>query len=103
VCQLLKERRPGMAVMLIGSALDCVAESRAVLESMQVARARELLAASNPRGNPDNAGGPDEPPANLHSCPCCGGRMIIIEVFERGCEPRYRPSATTLAIRLDTS
>ena len=26
-------------------------------------------------------------------CPCCGGRMIIIETFERGCSPRYRPTA----------
>ena len=26
------------------------------------------------------------------SCPCCGGRMIIIETFQRGCPPRYRPA-----------
>jgi hypothetical protein len=26
------------------------------------------------------------------ACPRCGGRMIIIEVFARGCEPRYRPT-----------
>ena len=35
-------------------------------------------------------------------CPCCGGRMIVIEVFARGCEPtvagRHR-----LPIRIDTS
>ncbi len=23
-----------------------------------------------------------------HPCPCCGGRMIIIETFERGAQPR---------------
>jgi hypothetical protein len=31
------------------------------------------------------------------------GRMIIIETFEPGATPRYRPSAPTPAIRIDTS
>ena len=35
-------------------------------------------------------------------CPCCGGRMIIIETFARGCEPKYRPTPPA-AIRIDTS
>jgi len=26
-------------------------------------------------------------------CPCCGGRMIIIETFQRGASPRTRPAA----------
>jgi hypothetical protein len=34
-----------------------------------------------------------------HACPCCGGRMIIIETFDGGCHPRYRPTA----MRIDTS
>jgi Zn finger protein HypA/HybF involved in hydrogenase expression len=38
-----------------------------------------------------------------HRCPCCGGRMIIIETFERGNTPRYRPATPVLAIGLDTS
>jgi hypothetical protein len=25
-------------------------------------------------------------------CPHCGGRMIVIEVFARGCEPKWRPT-----------
>jgi hypothetical protein len=25
-------------------------------------------------------------------CPCCGGRMIIVETFERGAAPRGPPS-----------
>jgi hypothetical protein len=29
--------------------------------------------------------------------------MIIIETFERGSSPRYRPTAPTAAIRIDTS
>jgi Putative transposase len=64
-----------------------------------IARARELLAASKAEGQPTEAavdhGKPD--------CPCCGGRMIIIEVFERGATPRYRPTAPTIVSRLDTS
>ena len=38
-----------------------------------------------------------------HSCPCCGGRMIIIETFEAGCVPRHRPTASAISIRVDTS
>jgi hypothetical protein len=54
------------------------------------------------RSEPSDAGsGEDsEPQALAHPCPCCGGRMIIIETFERGCAPRYRPS---IPIRIDTS
>src|SRR2546423_2789324 len=26
-----------------------------------------------------------------NTCPCCGGRMIIIETFEPGCQPRLWP------------
>jgi hypothetical protein len=68
-----------------------------------LARARELLAVPQPQGKPDDAAGLDDPATNSHSCPCCGGRMMIIEVFAPGCEPRYRPSATAVAIRIDTS
>src|SRR5271154_5753339 len=38
-----------------------------------------------------------------HPCPCCGGRMIVIETFQRGASPRYRPAASTAVIRIDTS
>ena len=41
--------------------------------------------------------------ALAHPCPCCGGRMIIIETFEAGAMPRTRPSTTSNAIRIDTS
>jgi hypothetical protein len=45
----------------------------------------------------------DEPQTPRHPCPCCGGRMIIIETFERARAPRYRPTPQTVAIRIDTS
>jgi hypothetical protein len=68
-----------------------------------IARARELLNAPAPQYEARDAAGPDadEPRTLLHPCPCCGGRMIIIEIFERGSSPRYRPTA--FAIRIDTS
>jgi len=70
-----------------------------------VAKARELLAAPAPKPKPDDAAVADttEPPTLCHPCPCCGGRMIIIETFARGAEPRYRPNAPMVAIRIDTS
>jgi len=68
-----------------------------------LARARQLLAVSKPQVLTDNDGGPTEPATTAHPCPCCGGRMIIIEAFAPGCQPHHRPSATTVAIRIDTS
>ena len=58
-----------------------------------IAKARDLLAAPKAKTKPDDAAGADttEPPTLAHPCPCCGGRMIIIETFERGSTPRYRP------------
>jgi hypothetical protein len=64
-----------------------------------LARARELLGVSPTQNEPNDADA-DEPPTSLLPCPCCGGRMIIIEIFERGCIPRTRPSSP---IRIDTS
>ena len=55
--------------------------------------------ASATQGEPADANA-DEPPMLSHPCPCCGGRMIIIETFERGSTPRTRPSTP---IRIDTS
>jgi hypothetical protein len=68
-----------------------------------LARARQLLAVPKPQVPTDNDGGPTEPSTTAHPCPCCGSRMIIIEAFAPGCQPHHRPSATTIAIRIDTS
>ena len=70
-----------------------------------IARARELIAAAAPAQTahkpqaPNSAAATDKP---TQACPCCGGRMSIIETFERGSTPRYRPPPPT-AIRIDTS
>jgi hypothetical protein len=68
-----------------------------------IARVRELLKAPKPQSNPTDADTIDESLTLAHSCPCCGGRMIIIETFKRGSAPHYRPAAPTVAIRIDTS
>jgi len=36
-------------------------------------------------------------------CRCCGGRMIIIETFARGCQPKHHPASAAAAIGIDTS
>jgi hypothetical protein len=71
-----------------------------------VARARQLLtlpilpidAAKAASLNANN-----EPETPKHRCPCCGGRMIIIEFFQPGCSPKYRSAPPTPDIRIDTS
>jgi hypothetical protein len=74
-----------------------------------IARARELLAppmihidaikAISGNASQQTA----EPQAERHPCPSCGGPMIIIERFERGCQPKHQPSPVPAAIRIDTS
>jgi hypothetical protein len=68
-----------------------------------IARARELLAIMPPVIEPDVAKTTDEPRVLRCPCPRCGGRMIVIEVFARGCEPRWPPSPVPAPIRIDTS
>ncbi len=66
-----------------------------------IARARHLLNVPTTQNEPSaDSTGDSEPQTLANPCPCCGGRMIIIETFERGCPPRHRP---TVAIRIDTS
>jgi hypothetical protein len=45
----------------------------------------------------------DQPQTAEHRCPCCGGRMVIVERFEPGSTPRYQPSPPMPAIRIDIS
>src|SRR5947209_18383793 len=71
-----------------------------------IAHARGLL------GVPSSLNGPDPKPSEAdvtddrttpHPCPCCGGRMIIIETFARGCQPRCYSTPASQEIRIDTS
>jgi len=70
-----------------------------------ITRARQLLNAPAPKPQPvatDNVDPHDEQ-ALPQPCPCCGGRMIVIEIFARGTSPRYRPTPPTHPFTLDTS
>jgi hypothetical protein len=70
-----------------------------------LARVRQLLAAPAPQTQSDDAQAPasDEPRAPSHPCPCCGGRMFIIETFERGATPRHQPKGPLTVSTIDTS
>jgi hypothetical protein len=69
-----------------------------------ITKARELLGVLAP---PITPAAPVTPPDQLsvlpRPCPCCGGRMIVIEIFERGTMPRHRASPVVAVIRIDTS
>jgi len=58
-----------------------------------IARARQLLNVPAPHNAPSDADstGDGEPQAFSHPCPYCGGRMVIVETFQPGCQPRLGP------------
>jgi Putative transposase/Transposase zinc-binding domain len=64
-----------------------------------IARARELLTGPKLQSEPAGAAADHNEPA----CPCCGGRMFIIETFQRGSTPRHQPKGPMIATRIDTS
>ena len=70
-----------------------------------IARVRELLGMPSPAKDPEPpaANPTDEQRVLPRPCPCCGGRMIIIETFARGCEPKHHPTPAPQQIRIDTS
>ena len=60
-----------------------------------IARARQLMAApmaevESPVAH--DTADPDATTDHRPPCPCCGGRMIIVEVLARGAAPRGPPS-----------
>ncbi|HSJ40646.1 MAG TPA: IS91 family transposase [Xanthobacteraceae bacterium] len=69
-----------------------------------VARIRQMLAPPLIPIDAINAAAmkPNQPETPQHPCPCCGGRMLIIETFQRGCQPRYHPPPPA-QIRIDSS
>jgi len=62
---------------------------------------RKLLNLAPSAAEPTSHTDPPQPLA--HPCLCCGGRMIIIETFEAGGQPRHRPTTPLAVIRIDTS
>ena len=74
-------------------------------------RIRQLLAAplipidaiKAANTNVSTSAEPEEPKTPEQLCPCCGGRMRIIETFRRGQQPNYRPTPLPQTVRIDTS
>jgi hypothetical protein len=81
------------------------------IRAKNIARIRELLAIplipidaiKAAHSKASTSAQPEEPEAPVHPCPCCGGRMRIIETFLRGQQPKHRPTPLPPKIRIDTS
>jgi hypothetical protein len=61
-----------------------------------IARARQLMAGPMAEVKPPvvhDTADPDATTDHRPPCPCCGGRMIIVEVFAPGSAPRGPPSS----------
>lgn len=54
-----------------------------------IARARQLLAAPAPAQDEE----PTSPPDPRPPCPCCGGRMVVIEIFQSAAQARAPPGS----------
>ena len=55
-----------------------------------LSRARQLLGVPEPQHEPADTTD-DDAQLSAQPCPCCGGPMVVIEVFERGALPRAPP------------
>ena len=69
-----------------------------------IAQLRQWLAVPAPKPEVDDV--EDKAAASkplAPACPCCGGRMVIIETFARGATPRHRPTTPIRRLRIDTS
>jgi len=62
-----------------------------------LAKARALLEQASPPA-PTDVANDDTAAADAFPCPCCGGRMRLIEVFERGAYPRLALSPIVVGI-----
>jgi hypothetical protein len=70
------------------------------VKAANIARMRELLDVAPPPAH-DETNSAETADILPTPCPCCGGRMHIIEQFDAGRQPRYQASPSRL--RIDTS
>jgi len=72
------------------------------VRSDNIERARQMLAATEnaPQPSPAEADSRADDLSPARRCPCCGGRMIIVETFEGARPARQRQPSP---IRIDTS
>jgi hypothetical protein len=62
-----------------------------------IARVRELLGLATSTTEAAVVIDPAAAQPLAQPCPCCGGRMFVIETFDAGCQPRYRPTAIRIS------
>jgi hypothetical protein len=60
-----------------------------------LAKARALLQAPTPTPADTD---PETAAKSASACPCCGGRMILVEIFERGASPHGAPPRPPIGI-----
>jgi len=60
---------------------------------VSLARARDLLTVAPPPADEK----PPEQRDTCSPCPCCGGQMVVVEIFARWCQPRAPPRASRSA------
>ena len=58
---------------------------------IRLERARQLLAVAPPAA----VDVPAEPSETRPPCPCCGGRMVVVDIFERWRQTRAPPPPPT--------
>jgi Putative transposase len=70
-----------------------------------IALARRLLRAPDPAPSSSESNGADggHEDEDGNTCPCCGRRMVIIETFEYGRQPRHWPHAISPPRQLVTN
>jgi hypothetical protein len=61
-----------------------------------LAKARVLLQAAPDLADTD--ADPEIAAQPVKACPCCGGRMVLVEIFERGAAPRTSPPRPAFGI-----
>ena len=69
----------------------------------EIVRYRMTPGALVPSGEAETSAEDDDANASAEPCPCCGGAMIIIEVFEPGCQPKHRPKYRPPPEAIDSS
>jgi len=57
-----------------------------------IARIRELLASPTPTSDTDSTDTADGPRVLALPCPCCGGRLVIVDAFGPGGPPHHPPA-----------
>ena len=67
------------------------------------ARAQAAHRAVSPQRTRDAEAALDQPSVLQRPCPCCGGRMIVIETLGRGCQRKHAATPVPQAMTIDAS